>query len=399
MRLLALVGVVVLTLCTPGCQQKAETPKAPVAKTFKFIAVLSEGQVKAGVESAKNAASNCEVLFTKTAEEQVSLLEKFASGGVDGIAIECIPSPEVSAAVKKCFEKGVPVVAFGGDCVVPDAGPLMPEGLAVRPATGRQSIIGASPAHLGTVMAAELAKTIPSSDAKVQYNVTVISFDHPSIRPIEDAAVAYLKTAYVGDNVSIVVRDPVRVAGSETAIADAVKAAIASGTDGWLILNPVAAANKGAALADIVKGSVVTLAVQADDIDSYLLGDRIQKAVSVKVVLVPYVAYGQVAVQMLDGITREHLNYADVYPVPLTIVDSGNCTAVKTRFAAMVEPKALPDGTTLPPSVYPAIPGGRLKDVKPPSKEETPAAPTPAEQPAAAPAPGDGDKPAEPASN
>jgi ABC-type sugar transport system substrate-binding protein len=389
MRLLALVSVVALALIAPGCQQEAEKPKEPEAKTFKFIAVLSDGQVKAGVESAKNKASNCEVLFTKTAQEQVDLLKKFAAGGVDGIAIECIPSPEVSAAVKECYEKGVPVVTFGGDCVVPDASPITPQGLAARPATGRHATIGTFPADIGMTLANRLTEQMTGKPGQYAGNkVAIISFDHPSIRPIEDAVVTYLQAG-----TGLTVREPVRVAGTESAIADAVKAAAADGIGGWIILNPAAAVNKAAALAGASQSAVVALAVQPEDINNYLLSDRIQKTVNVQVVLVPYLIYGQMAVQMLDGITRDHQNYADVYSVPLSVVDTTNRDEVVARFTALADAAAKPSGA------YPAIPGGRLKDTKPQPKEQAPATPAPAEQPKVDPVAGGGDKPAEPASN
>lgn len=361
MRLLALVSVVAVALLAPGCEQKPEPPKKAESKTFEFISVFPDPVLVAkGADSAKAEGTTVKVTATKSAEDQVRELQRIASsGGIDGVAIECIPTAEVTAAVAKCFQAGVPVVTFGSDCFVQLASAIESPAVKAGAVTGRQSFVGMPLSEVGNTLAGLLVTRL----GKTRGVVVVLGFDHPSFKAIEDAAVACLKN--IPD---LQVKGPIHVANTEAAVKEAVDAAIREekNIQGWVILNPAAATKADAApLAAIGTVPVVLFSASPEAYDS--VGET---KLAINVVSIPYVQCAQVAVQMLDGLTRDGLSYSDMYPVPLLVVKPETLAAVKAAL----------DGQ----AVAPAVPSGGPKPLRPAKPETPPAAPsvTP-EQPAA----------------
>jgi ABC-type sugar transport system substrate-binding protein len=299
----------------------------------------------------------------------VQALTRIASaGGVDGVAIECIASPDVTAAVEKCFEAGIPVVTFGTDCQVALKNRVVSQAAQVSAATGRQSFIGSSANEIGAALGHRLVTAL---GREPKGTVVVISTEHPNFRAVEEVVVAYLKSVR-----GLSVKGPERVGEDPAAVTQALTKALGEDRSviGWVILNSAAVpTGEAAPLAAAAKMPVVVLSSNPTAMEA--VGDRVSAAV-----IVPYLQYGEVAVQMLDGLTRERRFYTDVYPVPLTVVHSAATLAkAKTLY------EDLQSGKFVAPAASAAGPKPLRKAE--PEKKDVPVTPVPAQNPEPAPSP------------
>ena len=324
MRFLSLVSIVALSVLG-GCGQD-ETPAPVETKTFVVIANVASGDVEQGAKLAAKAAESAykhsrtsvTVKVLGTGAAQVKELEGLAtSGGVDGIAIDAVALPEVSAAIAKCVQARIPVVTYNSDCLATERTGLE-SAEAAKADPGRHCYIGTPLEDVGTLLAHRLLSQL--GDAKGV--VAVISGpEHPNLSVIEEAIKAYLK-----DTPDVTLRETVRPAVEPGAVATAIKGVLQqeSNVRGWIILNPAAVPDAAAAPLDGLGGAeVVMLGFDERAMDA-VGPDKVDVLVAL-----PFVKYGSAAVEALNGMTRKHRNYPNVVRIGPDIVTIDNLERVK----------------------------------------------------------------------
>jgi ABC-type sugar transport system substrate-binding protein len=316
-------------LVSVGCREDSAPPRAkPDAKRFVFLTTLGSAVAAADVEAGARgalegelkAATQIEVLRAVDAAAQAEQLNRIAAArDVDGLAVDAVAAPEVSAAVARCAEAGIPVVTFNSDCL--PAAPLdRAEDGRKPPAAGRRSFIGVPLRQVGNLIAGRLLERL----GDLRGVVAVVSApEHPNLTVIERGIKDYL--AGVPD---LTLRDPVRPAPDPNAVAAAIRGIVReeSGVRGWIILNPWAVPDAAATpLERLADAEIIMLGV------SDVALDAVGPDVVDVLVSLPFAEYGSAAVQMLSGIVREGHRYPDVCPIGPTVVTLNNVEAVKER--------------------------------------------------------------------
>jgi simple sugar transport system substrate-binding protein/ribose transport system substrate-binding protein len=394
MRCVALVCAVIVTALGAGCQEQPKPAAPPAQKTFVVITDVDSSDVERGANAAKDVHTTVRVVRAGEAQAQVAELDRLATGrGVDGVAIDCVAVPEVSQAIARCVQAGIPVVTYNSDCPGAARRPLeTPAQMTQDP--GRHSFIGTDLADLGRIMAYQCLRGM--GDAKGV--VAVVSGpEHPNLKRIEDAIKEYLRGM-----AGVTLMDPVRPAVEPAAVTRAVEEVLRQEPNvrGWILINPAAVPDAAAApIAKIADAFVVMLG----------LGEAALPAVGPEkvdvLVFVPFTEYGAAAVKVLAGITRDHEYYPNVIQLGPKIVTIDNLEAVtnllKQEAAGDVPVAVIPSGggkpnqpsAEKPPAEKPAETAPTEKPVEGAAPAEKPAETAPPEKPAEGAAPAE--KPAE----
>jgi ABC-type sugar transport system substrate-binding protein len=302
MRVLALVGLVALMVVGAGCQQEAEAPKPPEARTFALITMVESELVATGANLSKERGTTLQLSEARTVAEQVKLLNEIAAAKtVDGVAIDCIASAEVSAAVAKCVQAGIRVVTYNGDCLGAERTGL--EGTTQKAGDpGRHCFVGTRLEEVGRILGHQ-AFTHLRDNAGGGGVVAVLSGpDSPNQALIEKGIKDYLEGMP-----DITLRDPVRPDVKPEAVTQAVRTVQQqeSNVAAWIILNPAAVPDAAAApLTGLGDQEVVMLSSHKAAFD--VVGpEKVDVLVSL-----PFAEYGSAVVQILDGATRR----LELYP-------------------------------------------------------------------------------------
>ena len=368
MRLITLLSVVAVLLVAAGCDQKAAPPKPLEARTFVLITRWGSADVEAGAKNVADAATTLKVVQTRDAKAQVDELERIAgSGGVDGIAIDCVVAPEVSRAIAKCVQAGIPVVTYNSDCPGAErTGLRTSEQAASDP--GRHCFVGTQLAEVGRLMAGALLQELGDVRGVVAI-VSAPTDEDPNLKVIEDAVTAYLQN--VPD---LTLREPVRPALKADAVTAAIKGVLQqeSSVRGWIILNSAAAPDATAAPLDGLASAAVVMLGVSDAAFATVAPDKVDV-----LVLLPFVEYGEAAVQILTGVTRHHLNYPDEVYIGPDVARITNVEALQKHRARMrdggISAQVAPSGGPKPnqPAPGPAEPAP--PPAEPPAQPEEPA--------------------------
>lgn len=296
MRVLALVGLVALMVVGVGCQQQAEAPKPPKARTFALITMVESELVATGAKQAKERGTTLQLSEARTAAEQVKLLNEIAAAKtVDGVAIDCVASAEVSAAVAKCVQAGIPVVTYNGDCLGAERTGL--ESKTQKAADpGRHSFVGTRLEEVGRIIGYQVFVRLRDNAGGGGVVAVISGPDAPNQALIEKGIKDYLDGMP-----DITLRDPVRPDVKPDAVAQAVRTVQQqeSNVAAWIILNPAAVPDAEAApLAGLGDQEVVMLSSHKAAFD--VVGpEKVDVLVSL-----PFAEYGSAVVQILDGVTR-----------------------------------------------------------------------------------------------
>ncbi len=297
MRFLAWVSVLVLLVTFVGCKQPPKEAKKPDPKNFVLITNHAAKEVSAAAESVagKMEVTSIKKVEGTTAAGQVAALKE--AQGADGVAIDCIPTPEVAAAVAELVGKGVPVVTYYSDC--PTVGEV-----------GRTCFVGADLGYVGKLAAATLLEQIGEDGGLV---AVISGPETPVLKAIEVGIADFL------DQPRVTVKGPERAALSAGGVEAAIQKVLGeeSSIAGWIIINPAA----------VPTGEVNPLAKLGTARVVLLSGTEagLKAADENKIVLAPqFAVYGQMAIQMLHGITRKHTVFSSVLHVDPQVVTLSN---------------------------------------------------------------------------
>ena len=297
MRFFAWLGVVLLLVTFVGCKQAPKEEKKPDPKSFVLITNHAAKEVAAAAESVagKMEATSIKKVEGTTAADQVAALKE--AEGSDGVAIDCIPTPEVAAAIAELVGKGVPVVTYYSDC--PPAGDK-----------GRTAFVGADLGYVGKLAASTLQQQIGPDGGLV---AVISGPETPVLMAIEAGIADFL------DQPKMTVKGPERAALSAGGVEAAIQKILGeeSSIAGWIIINPAA----------VPTGEVNPLARLGTARVVLLCGteEGLKTADENKIVLAPqFAVYGQMAIQMLHGITRKHTVFSSVLHVDPQVVTLSN---------------------------------------------------------------------------
>ena len=297
MRFFAWVSVLILFVTLVGCEQAPKKEKEPDPKSFVLITNHAAKEVSAAAESiaAKIKATSVKVVEGTTAASQVAALKEAASS--DGVAIDCIATPEVAAAIAELVGRGVPVVTYYSDCP-----PVADK--------GRTAFVGSDLGYVGKLAASTLLDQIGEDGGLV---VVISGPETPDLKAIEAGIADFL------DLPKVTVKAPQRAALSPGGVEAAIQAVLGeeSSIAGWIIINPAAAPTGQAnPLAKLGQARVVLLSGTEEGLEA---ADK-----NKIVVAPPFAVYGQMVVRMLDSMARYHTVFADVSHVDPQVVTLSN---------------------------------------------------------------------------
>lgn len=332
---LALMSTVLFAFAA-GCGEQAATDaqsKPPEPKRFAVIARWAKSTVEAGAEAAAEKLPGditVTVVQKGAADEQVAELKRLASaGGVDGIAIDCVSSPEVTAAISEVRAAGIPVVTYNSDAPGADPTNLMTTGDV--PEMARNSYVGCSLDEMGRMMGTALFQEMGG----VRGTIAVIGApadQFPNLKIVEDAARAVLDGV---PDVNLLETVRPNVAPDEVASAMQQIRGQYQGIRAWLILNPAAAPDATAAPLGDATNSIVVMLGLTEGALAAVAPDKVDILVAP-----PMVEYGAAVIEMLTGITRKFNNYPDTYYIGAVVVDVNSAETIRDYFRKFADAKS-----------------------------------------------------------
>jgi ABC-type sugar transport system substrate-binding protein len=384
-----------LVVASVGCSEAVEKPKPPAPVKILVITRLATADVTAGAKATAATLKDVTVEFSeaKTSAAQVAALKAAASAkNVQGVAIDCVAADEVSQAIAACVKAGIPVVTFNGDCPgCQRTGAEKPEVAATD--CGRHSFVGEDPTLVGRLMAGELVQLLSAKGSGAGL-VAIISAEGPDYKQMEDGVRSVLK-----DVNTFTFKEPVRVGETPAEVTKTVNDLLGTEQNlrGWIILNPAALPDKEATpLAKIGNAAVIVALAPNDTNIEFIPPDK------VSTLFVPqYISMGSAVVQMLAGIARDQLQYADVIHLGPVVVTMGDIEATKKKFEKIKSGQAVAEifaggagkpnqptvgGPAAAPAAAPAAetkPAEETKPVAAPAAETKPVEAKSAEAPAA----------------